>query len=244
MLELSLWLWLVALASSLAASIITTITGIGAGLIIYGVLSFFFDLKVIIPLVAPAQFLSGTLRVWVFRQHIHWRLAWYFFLGVLPGIYGGTLLFHALSEVALRRLLGVFLLGFAAYELSQRHVTRRVPHLAWLPLGGLGAGILLGSVGVPGPLLAVVFIQYGLVKEELVAMIALFFLLGNAQRTLLYWQQGALVSDSLGLAGAIGLAMIVGVEVGRRILPHLSREVFVKLVLGMLILFGVKFLLW
>ena len=69
------------------ASIVTTVTGIGAGLIIYGVLSFFFDFKIIIPLVAPAQFLSGALRLWVFRQYIHWRLAWPFFLGVLPGIY-------------------------------------------------------------------------------------------------------------------------------------------------------------
>ena len=244
MLELSLWLWIITLTSSLVASIITTITGVGAGLIIYGVLSFFFDLKLIIPLVAPAQFLSGTLRLWVFRQHLHWRLAWYFFLGVLPGIYGGVLLFHALSEVALRRLLGAFLLGFAAYELSQRHVTRHAPHLAWLPLGGLAAGVLLGSVGVPGPLLAVIFLRYGLMKEELVAMIALFFLLGNAQRTLLYWQQGMLASDSLGLAAAIGVAMIIGVDIGRRLFPYISREVFVKLVLGMLILFGVKFLLW
>jgi uncharacterized membrane protein YfcA len=244
MLELSPWLWIIALTSSLVASVITTITGVGAGLIIYGVLSFFLDLKIIIPLVAPAQFLSGVLRVWVFRQHLHWRLAGYFFLGVLPGIYGGTLLFHALSEVALRRLLGVFLLGFAAYELLQRHSKRLAPHVAWLPLGGVGAGLLLGSVGVPGPLLAVVFLRYGLMKEELVAMIALFFLLGNAQRTLLYWQQGTLASASLGLALAIGVVMIVGVEVGRRILPRLSREVFVKLVLGMLIVFGVKFLLW
>jgi hypothetical protein len=244
MLALPLWLWIVALASSLVASIVTTITGVGAGLIIYGVLSFFLDLKVIIPLVAPAQFLSGTLRLWVFRQFIHWRLAWYFFLGVLPGIYGGTVLFHLLSEVALRRLLGAFLLAFAAYELLQGHVKRRHPRVAWLPLGGLGAGVLLGSVGVPGPLLAVVFLRYGLMKEELVAMIALFFFVGNAQRTLHYWQQGTLASESLGLAIGIGVAMVVGVELGRRLFPYISRELFVRLVLGMLILFGVKFLLW
>lgn len=244
MLDLSLWLWTIALTSSLVASIVTTVTGIGAGLIIYGVLSFFFDFKIIIPLVAPAQFLSGALRLWVFRRYIHWRLVWPFFLGVLPGIYGGTLLFHALSEIALRRSLGVFLIAFAVYEFLQRYSTHGVPHRAWLPLAGLGAGILLGSVGVPGPFLAVVFLRYGLVKEDLVAMIALFFLLGNAQRTLLYWQQGVLASESLGLATAIGVAMIVGVEVGRRLFPYISREVFVKLVLGMLILFGVKFLLW
>ena len=131
-------------------------------------------------------------------------------------------------------MLGVFLIAFAAYELSQRHSTHGVPQRAWLPLAGLGAGILLGSVGVPGPFLAVVFLRYGLVREDLIAMIALFFLLGNAQRTLLYWQQGALASESLGLAAAIGVVMIIGVEVGRRLLPYISREVFVKLVLGML----------
>lgn len=65
MLNLSSWLWTIALTSSLVASVVTTITGIGAGLIIYGVLSFFFDFKIIIPLVAPAQFLSGALRLGV-----------------------------------------------------------------------------------------------------------------------------------------------------------------------------------
>ena len=244
MLDLSLWLLIIALATGVVASTVTTITSIGAGLITYGVLSLFLDLKVIIPFVAPAQLLAVTLRCWLFRTHIHWRLAAYFFLGVLPGIYCGTALFDALSELVLRRMLGVFLLGFAAYEFFRSKTVHTVPHSGLLPLGGLCAGTLLGSIGVAGPLLAVMFLRYGLIKEELVAMIALFFLVGNAQRTLLYWQQGALTGESWLLALTIGMAMLVGVYLGRLILPRVSRELFVKLVLGMLIIFGVQFLLW
>ncbi len=235
-------LWAVALLTGLVASTVTTVTSIGAGLITYGVLSFFLDLKTIIPLVAPAQLLSVGLRCWLFREHLHWRLAGLFFLGVIPGVYGGTLLFHWLSEPTLRRLLGAFLLGFAAYEAFKGRAVRIAPHDALLPLSGLGAGLLLGSVGIAGPFLAVVFLQYGLFKEDLVAMVALFFLLGNAQRTWLYWHQGALTEPALILAAALGLAMAVGVYLGRGVLPHVSRELFVKLVLGMLVVFGVHFL--
>jgi len=241
--EPTLWLWLITLLSSLVASTVTTVTGVGAGLILYGALSFFMDLKVIIPLAAPAQLLSTGLRAWLFWPYIRWRLAGYLFLGVLPGIYAGTLLFEVLTEQLLRRLLGVFLLGFAAYELFQKRAQRRVPHLAWLPFGGFWSGVLLGSIGVPGPLLALIFLRYGLLKEDLVAMITLFFLVGNAQRTLLYWQQQTLLRESLGLAAAIGVMMLGGVYLGRLILPHVSRALFVKLVLGMLVLFGVQFLI-
>lgn len=107
-LDMPLWLWLLALLTALLASTVTTITSIGAGLITYGVLGFFIDLKTMIPLFAPAQLLAVAVRCWLFREHIHWRLALVFFVGVIPGIYAGTWLFHLLSELALRRLLGVF----------------------------------------------------------------------------------------------------------------------------------------
>ncbi|MGE3540342.1 MAG: TSUP family transporter [Candidatus Tectimicrobiota bacterium] len=191
------WLWLLTAVSGLAASTVTTITGVGAGLIVYGTLGCCFDLKLLIALSAPAQLLSGALRLWVFRGAIRWSLGWRFFLGVLPGIYGGTLIFQVLSELLLRRLLGVFLLGFAVYEYYRRPVPRPVPHWRWLPVSGCLAGVLLGSVGVPGPFLAVVFLRYGLLKEDLVAMIALFFLVGNVQRTLLYWHQETLTRQHL-----------------------------------------------
>jgi uncharacterized membrane protein YfcA len=243
--DMPLWLWLLALLTALLASVITTITSIGAGLITYGVLGFFADLKTIIPILAPAQLLAVLVRFWLFRKDIQWRLAVAFFFGGIPGIFVGMWLFHLLSELALRRLLGVFLLGFAAYEyLRPSDPQSATPRLAWLPMGGVFAGAILGGIGVAGPLVAIIFLRYGLVKEALVAMISLFFLIGNTQRTLLYWQEGLLTADSLALGCAMGLAMIAGVYVGRLILPRLSRERFVHLVLAILILFGMKFLVW
>lgn len=244
-LDMPLWLWLLVLLTALLASGITTITSIGAGLITYGVLGFVTDLKVLIPILAPAQLLGVAVRFWLFRNDIHWRLAIAFFTGVIPGIFVGTWVFDLLSELALRRVLGVFLLGFAAYEYVRPSTIQAAsPRLAWLPIGGLFAGALLGSIGVAGPLVAIIFLRYGLVKEALVAMISLFFLLGNSQRALLYWREGLLTADSLGLGLVMGLAMIGGVYAGRLILPRISRERFVHLVLVMLVLFGMKFLIW
>ena len=237
-------LWLAALGGALLASTVTTITSIGAGMIMYGVLSLFLDLKVVIPLVAPAQLLAVGLRCWLFRRHLHWRLAALFFLGVVPGIYAGTMLFDVLAEAVLRRMIGVFLLAFAVYEYWRGNEGRTMPHAGLLPLGGVVAGVLLGSIGIAGPLLAVIFLRYGLLKEDLIAMVALFFLLGNAQRTVLYWHQGFFVGDRLALAVAMGLAMLVGVYAGRLVLPHISQAFFRRLVLGMLVLFGLQFLIW
>ena len=244
-LDMPLWLWLLALLTTLLASGITTITSIGAGLITYGVLGFVTDLKTIIPILAPAQLLAVSVRFWLFRHDIPWRLAMIFFIGVIPGVLVGAWLFHLLAELALRRLLGTFLLAFAAYEyLRPSAIQPASPHSLWLTSGGVFAGALLGSIGVAGPLVAIVFLRYGLVKEPLVAMISLFFLIGNSQRTLLYWREGLLTAETLTLGLAMGLSMIVGVYIGRLILPRISRERFVQLVLAMLVVFGVKFFVW
>lgn len=88
MLEFSPELWILALVTALIASAITTIASIGVGLIIFGVLSFFVDLKTIIPFVAVAQLFGVSVRYWVFRRHIHWRLASLFILGAIPGVSG------------------------------------------------------------------------------------------------------------------------------------------------------------
>lgn len=66
------------------------------------------------------------------------------------------MLFYVLHEVALRRLLGGFLLGLAVYEHCQRKAVRSSLHRVWLAGEGFGAGALLGSVGGAGPLLAAV----------------------------------------------------------------------------------------
>lgn len=237
-------LWLLALGSALLASTVTTITSIGAGMIMYGVLGPFLGLKTVIPLVAPAQLLAVALRCWLFRRHLQWRLAALFFIGTVPGVFAGALLFEFLTETTLRRIIGVFLLAFAAFETWWANGCRTRRHPGLLPLGGLAAGVLLGSIGIAGPLLAVIFLRYGLLKEDLIAMVALFFLLGNAQRTVLYWQQGFFIEDRLALAAGMGLAMLAGVYAGRRVLSHISGELFRRLVLGMLVLFGLQFLFW
>jgi hypothetical protein len=48
--DLSLWLWMVTLTTGLVASVVTTITGIGEGMMLYGILGFFFGLNVFIPI--------------------------------------------------------------------------------------------------------------------------------------------------------------------------------------------------
>ncbi len=54
MLDFSPELWILALVTALVASAITTVASIGAELMIFGVLSFFVDLKAIIPFISVA----------------------------------------------------------------------------------------------------------------------------------------------------------------------------------------------
>ena len=49
------------------------------------------------------------------------------------------------------------------------------------------------------------------------------------------------IQDALLIFSGVPLAMLGGVSLGRLILPRVSRQFFIKLVLGMLALFGLQF---
>ena len=120
----------------------TTITSIGAGMIMYGVLSPFLDLKVVIPLVAPAQLLAVGLRCWLFRRHSMAPSG-----PLLPAWCPAfTPVRSSSTSSPRRRISDVFLLAFAACEMWQDSENRTT----FLPLGGVVAGALLGSIGIAG----------------------------------------------------------------------------------------------
>ncbi|MGE3537932.1 MAG: hypothetical protein AB7N91_10935 [Candidatus Tectimicrobiota bacterium] len=50
--------------------------------------------------------------------------------------------------------------------------------------------------------------------------------------------------EHLDMVLLLGLTMVLGVYLGRWLFPYVSRELFIRLVLGMLVLFGGQFLFW
>lgn len=144
---------------------------------------------------------------------------------------------------ALKRLLGVFLLGVVAW----RHLGKKPPapkDTAFVVVGaasGFGSA-LLGSVG---PLTAPFFLAYGLTKGAHIGTEAASALVMHGAKQVAYGLGDLLTWQVLALGLALTPTTLLGTWLGKHTVDRLHERVFVALVevglvvAGLLFLFGI-----
>lgn len=155
----------------------------------------------------------------------------------------GGLLFASVSLAALTRLLGLFLLLTVAYRHLRKGEPRGMPLRAFAPLGAASSFLsaLLGSVG---PLMAPFFLAYGLAKGAYIGTEALCSLLMHAVKLGVYGGASLLTPRGLVVGLLLGLVLLVGSYLSKRIVDRVPEWVFVLLVEATLLVAGVRFLVW
>ena len=99
---------------------------------------------------------------------------------------------------------------------------------------------LLGSVG---PMMAPFFLAYGLVKEAYIGTEAMASALMHVVKLATYGGTELLTIDGTGVGILMGLGLIAGTYLGKRIVHRVSERVFVLLVEATLVIAGVRFLI-
>lgn len=150
-------------------------------------------------------------------------------LGAVPFAAIGAFIFVELDAALIHRLLGAFiLLMIPARRLAARHdMTIQRWHL--LPLGAV-MGLLSGVVGTVGPINAPFFLAYGLVKGAYLATEALGAAAVHLTKSAVYGRLAALDLETLTYGLMIGLALIAGSWLGKRIVVRLDTPAFIRTV--------------
>jgi uncharacterized membrane protein YfcA len=224
---------LAASAAAFALALLSAVTGFGGGVLLLPVFTALFGLRVAVPVLTLAQLASNGARVWLNRRELRWRLAGRFALGAVPLAVAGALLLAHAPLGALKRLLGVFLVGVVLW----RRLGPRLPRPTDRTFVTVGAASGLGSalLGSVGPLTAPFFLAYGLSRAAYVGTEAAGALTLHLSKTVGYAAGGLITSDVLLLGAALTPATLLGAAVGRRIVGRISDRVFVVLVeLGLL----------
>jgi uncharacterized membrane protein YfcA len=199
--------------------------------------------KVLAPAWSLVGIVSSAAIVGAQRKHVDRRQ----FLGLLPGcalgIVAGLLVFKALDAVLLARLLGGFIILYAAYSLWKSKLPL-VPPAILKPV----ASFFSGAVGtIFGSMASIFFAMYldagGASKHTLRATLSAMLMTLSLARTIGYAAVGELTLDSVILCAAALPAMGIGLLVGERIHTGLSQAAFQRLVCGALFLCGVALLL-
>lgn len=163
----------------------------------------------------------------------------------LLGILLGTLLLDALSDEALRRLLGVITLGVLAYKL----LSDALQQVEYEPrnwhgyLAGWSAGFSSALANLGGPPISIYLLLQKVNPVSFVGTTTLFFFVVNILKVPGYLQTGAIEVDLLPRV-ALALPFIpFGVWVGRRIIGWINQVWFERMIIVLLLYAGLQLLL-
>ncbi len=233
---------------SLAAAVIVIayfvrgLAGFGSGLIAIPLLAFMLPLSVAVPMIVLLDYLASASHGIKHSEHIKWHdllpLLPFSLIGVLLALY----IFKHVDAVLLSKGLGVFIILFAIYTLSNlapHHVGARL----WaIPAGSLGG--LIGTLfGTGGPFYVIYLKLRGMDKSHFRATFAMIFLLDGAVRLAGYLFTGFYNLDSLLLVAVSVPVMIIGMYIGGHIHANISQQVFQRAISLLLIGSGVALLL-
>ena len=127
-----------------------TISGFGASTIMVPVLALFLPLPLTLLFVGIVHLFGDLWKIILFRKGVRqWKLIFYFAVPGVVASYIGASISASAPEVLMSRILGAFLLGYAAFlflnplwKLPEKNITASA--------GGLLSGFIAGLFGVGG----------------------------------------------------------------------------------------------
>jgi uncharacterized membrane protein YfcA len=220
---------------------LSSVGGMGGGVLMMFVFTALFGLQVAVPMLTLTQLASNGGRVWFNRVDVQWRIIRWYALGAIPFALGGGLLFAYAPVELLKRLLGALLIATVVWR-RVRPNRSKPGERAFITIGG-AAGLGSSLLGSAGPLAAPFFLAYGLVGSAYIGTEAAASLVIHLTKIIAYGT-GSLVSTKVLLLGAVlAPAVTAGTWAGKKTLLRMSGRLVVAvtevgiLVAGILLLF-------
>ena len=223
---------LVIVLLGLLAGTLTTLAGLGGGVLLTLALALLWDPQRALAVAAPALLFGNAHRLFLFRRFLEWRPLAPFLAGSVPGALLGGFVAVALPESALRVILIAAVMLAVARELVQRRKSppRALQWLAWTPSGAaiipvtFGAGVLTATGGAGALLLTPLLLACGFRNERFVVAASMVAVSIHVARIAAYGVGGLVDLTVLFDAAIVGAAILVGNLLGQRIRTMLDER--------------------
>lgn len=213
------------------AGILTTIAGLGGGILLQVALSLALGPRDALAITAPALLVGNLHRALLYRASIDRGVARSFVLGALPGSVVGGLAAVVLPAWVMQGLL----VTMAALAVS-RHFgwwRWRPPAAVMTPVAA-GIGAVSATSGGAGLLVSPLMLSAGLTGERYVSTVAVGAVAMHVGRFAAYSAGGMVSGRTLGLAAALTAAILVGNTLGARLRAHIPPAAAPRIELGVL----------
>ncbi|MGH7196881.1 MAG: sulfite exporter TauE/SafE family protein [Candidatus Saccharimonadales bacterium] len=212
------------------AEVIGTVAGFGSSTILLPVAVLFFDFKTALVLVAFMHIFGNIGRITFFKHGFDKRIILFFGLPSVALTLVGALLVLAIDQTVLKGLLGVFLVGYAAYALLRSKI-KMPENLFTLALGGASSGFLAGLIGTGGVLRGAFLNAFDVPKTTYIASAAAVSLAVDLTRIPIYLSGGFLQQQFYWFVPLLFVLAIAGSFVGKKIVDKIPQEKFKRVVL-------------
>ncbi|HEY8145927.1 MAG TPA: sulfite exporter TauE/SafE family protein [Kofleriaceae bacterium] len=213
------------------AGFLTTVSGMGGGLMLVISLSALWGPHVALPTTALALLVGNLHRLSLFRGHLRPDIARPLLVGMVPGSIVGSLLVVGMPA----GLIHAVMLGLAAFALCRALLGWKwqIPRSALAPAGG-AVGVMAGTSGGAAVLTAPLLLASGLRGDEYLATVALAAVAMHISRTIGYGAGGLVGADTFVWAGYLAVALVIGNLIGKRLRSHLPDALRTGLEYGVL----------
>lgn len=212
----------------LVAGTLSGSVGFGGGMILLPVITYFYGVEVAVPVSTIAQMMSNLSRAAMGWRQIEWRQVAWFLVPALPFTALGAFGFSVVDKVLMTRLLCVFLIVFSLMKLKGK---MRLPKgKRTMVIGGGLTGLLNGMLGISGPLSSAVFLTLELSPVAYIVSEAVAAAAMHIVKAVTYGKFD-LMSWNIFLNGLfIGCAMMLGNFVALRLIRHVKKKAYQRLV--------------
>ena len=220
-----------------------SLTGFGSGLVSMAFLPDILGVRTAVPLVV---LVTGTLEAFLlvrYRSAFNFKAVWPLTLASIFGIPVGIWALRGIDEDILLTVLGAVMASYALYALLNFKLPE-LKHPAWAIVFGFCAGLLSGAYSVGGP----PAIIYGSCRrwspQEFKSNLQGFFLVNDTLAILGHGISGNLTPVVWRTYFLVLPALALGILVGTGLDRYINPGIFRKIVLILLVVMGLRMMLF
>ncbi len=216
-----------------------SLSGFGVALVAMALLTIPLDIGVAVPLVALVMFTIEFFLLLYYRHAFNWQAVWRIIAGSILGIPIGLYLLSQLNERIVLSILGIVITIYAIYGLLKI----RLPELkqpVWAYVSGFLAGMLGGAYNTSGPPVVVYGDCCKWEPDAFKSNMQGFFVPSSLVIVLGHALNGNLSPEVWHHFIWAIPAMALGIWAGTSLDRFINPDIFRKIVLGLLIIMGLR----
>ncbi|QUY43981.1 sulfite exporter TauE/SafE family protein [Acaryochloris marina] len=222
---------------------VSMVAGGGSPLVLIPLVSFMYGAQAVAPVITTGMLLGNIQRLFYFWQDIDWEVTLWQLPGVIIGSILGAFTLNYINLEGLQIVIGIALLLMVAnYWFGNQENTFNLKTWQFLPLG-FGNSFASGLIGSTGPIMNPAYINYGLLKEAMVATKAANIILAHVIKLCAYASLGTLSKEYVIYGVVIGAAAIPANWLGQWVLSRMSNDLFKQVTFIFIAVSGVL-MLW